>query len=135
MPPYAAASGAIGGPSTYRFALRFAALAQQIRLSIERSGSGANNQRLRKGKELTLKPYLHIGGDKDGLSYPVPDGAGTVTLPVAVTDKGTYIRSTLSVGDVSITIYIHESLTPTEALSRIVESYKALAVNRPGGRR
>ena len=70
-----------------------------------------------------MKPCLHIGGDKDGLSYPGPDGAGTVTLPAAFTDKGTYIRSTLSVGDVSITTYIHESLTPTEALSRIVESY------------
>jgi hypothetical protein len=30
---------------------------------------------------------------------------------------------------------VHESLTPTEALSRLVEHYKAWCVNRPGGRR
>ena len=50
-------------------------------------------------------------------------------------DKKIYIRSTLALGDVSITIYIHESLTPTEALSRLVESYKAWAIHQPGGRR
>jgi hypothetical protein len=50
-------------------------------------------------------------------------------------DKETYTRSTLSVGDVSITIYIHESLTPEQALNRLVEHYKAWCVNMPGGRR
>ena len=82
-----------------------------------------------------MQHYLYIGGNIDSLSYPVPDGAETVTWPVVITDKGTYHHSTLSVGDVSITIYIHESLTPTEALSRMVESYKAWAIHQPGGRR
>ena len=31
--------------------------------------------------------------------------------------------------------YVHESLTPEQALNRLVEHYKAWAVNRPGGRR
>jgi hypothetical protein len=82
-----------------------------------------------------MQHYLHIGGDKDSLSFPVPDGAETVQWPVGVTDKETYNRSTLSVRDVSITIYIHESLTPEQALYRVVEHYKAWAVNMPGGRR
>ena len=45
------------------------------------------------------------------------------------------LASTLSVGDVSTTIYLHKSLTPEQALKRLVESYKAWCVNRPGGRR
>jgi len=35
----------------------------------------------------------------------------------------------------SFRIYIHESLTPEQALNRLVEHYKAWAVNMPGGRR
>ena len=62
-------------------------------------------------------------------------GAESERLQVGVTDKETYTRSTLSVGDVSITIYIHESLTREQVLKRLVESYKAWAVNQPGGRR
>jgi len=81
------------------------------------------------------QPCLHIGGNIDSLSYPVSDGAETVTWPIAVTDKETYNRSTLSVGDVSITVYLHESLTSEQALNRLVESYKVWAVNQPGGRR
>jgi len=57
-----------------------------------------------------------------------------VQLPVSVTGKDTYIRDTLSVGDVSITFYRHESLTQDQVLDRLVEHYKAWAVNRPGGR-
>jgi len=41
----------------------------------------------------------------------------------------------LGFGDVSITIYIHKSLTPEQALNRLVEHYKAWCVNMPGGRR
>jgi len=55
--------------------------------------------------------------------------------PVGVTDKETYIRETLAVGDVSTTVYIHESLTPEQALNRLVAHYKAWCVNMPGGRR
>ena len=42
---------------------------------------------------------------------------------------------TLSLGGVPIVAYVHESLTPEQALNRLVEHYKAWAVNRPGGRR
>jgi len=82
-----------------------------------------------------MQHYLHIGGDKDSLSYPAQDGAETVKWQLGVTDKETYNSSTLSVGGVSITIYIHESLTPQRALNKLVEHYKAWAVNQPGGGR
>jgi hypothetical protein len=82
-----------------------------------------------------MQSYLYIGGNQDSLSIPTPDGVESVQLSSGVTDKETYTRSTLSVGDVSITIYIHESLTPEQAINRMVEHYKAWAVNQPGGRR
>jgi hypothetical protein len=82
-----------------------------------------------------MQYYLHIGGDKDGLSYPAADDAETVEWPVAITEKEVYARSTLSVGDVSTYIFIHESLTPEQAFNRIIEHYKAWCVNQPGGRR
>jgi hypothetical protein len=52
-----------------------------------------------------------------------------------VTEKETYVRETLSVGVASIYIYRHESLTPAQVLNLLIESYKAWAVNRSGGRR
>lgn len=55
-------------------------------------------------------------------------------LPVGVTDKETYNRFTLTLGDESIVVYVHESLTTAQALKRLVESYKAWTVNQPGGR-
>jgi len=79
-----------------------------------------------------MQHYLHIGGDKDSLSYPAQDGAETVQWQLGVTDKETYNRSTLSVGGVSITIYIHESLTSQQALNKLAEHYKAWCDNRPG---
>jgi hypothetical protein len=82
-----------------------------------------------------MQHYLHIGGDKDSLSFPAPDDAESLQWQLGLTDKETYNRSTLSVSDVSITIYIHESLTPEQALNRLVEHYKAWCVNMPGGRR
>jgi len=39
------------------------------------------------------------------------------------------------VGDASIVVYIHESLTPEEVINRLVGYYKAWAVNQPGGHR
>jgi len=57
------------------------------------------------------------------------DGAG------AAAGFDLYIRDSLSVGDVSISFYRHESLTPPEVLEKIVEHYIAWAVNRSGGRR
>jgi hypothetical protein len=68
-----------------------------------------------------MQSYLCIGGNHDGLNYPAHADAETVQWPVGATDKEIYTRSTLSVGDVSIMIYIHESLTPEQALNRLVE--------------
>jgi hypothetical protein len=82
-----------------------------------------------------MQSYLFIGGAYDGLSFPVTDDADFVQWPVGVTNSGVYARESLSVGDASITIYRHESLTPEQVLNRLVEHYKAWAVNRPGGRR
>jgi hypothetical protein len=82
-----------------------------------------------------MRSYLYISGNQDSLSIPTPDGAESVQLPSGVTDKETYTRSTLSVGDASIVVYIHESLTPEEVINRLVGHYKAWAVNQPGGRR
>jgi len=84
-------------------------------------------------KGTDMQYYLHIGG-KDSLSFPAPDDPESMQWLLGLTDKETYNRSTLSVGDVSITIYLHESLTPEQALNRLVEHYKAWAVNQPGGR-
>jgi hypothetical protein len=75
-----------------------------------------------------MQSYLYFGGNQDSLSVPTPDGAESVQVPSGVTDKEVYNSSTLSVGDVSITIYIHESLTPEQALNRLGH-YKAWAVN------
>jgi len=58
-----------------------------------------------------MQSYLHIGGGKDGLSFPATDDAETLEWQVGITNKETYNRLTLSLGDVSITVYIHESLT------------------------
>ena len=63
---------------------------------------------------------------------PVVDGLDALRLPVSVTDRETYIRSTLTVGHASVAIYKHESLSPEQALNRLVEYYQAWAVNRPG---
>ena len=81
-----------------------------------------------------MENYLHVGGGKDGLCYPAADDAETVQCPCGPTDQETYTRSTLSLGDVSIVVYVHESLTREQALDRLVAHYKAWAVNRPGGR-
>jgi len=82
-----------------------------------------------------MQGYLLIGGNHDSLSHPAHADAETIYLTDGVTGREEYNRSTLALGDVSITIYIHESLTPEQALNRLVESYKAWAVNQPGGRR
>ena len=82
-----------------------------------------------------MQSYLFIGGPHDGLNFPVTDDIESVKLPVAVTGKAAYVRDSLSVGESAITIYRHESLTPEQALNRLVEHYKAWCVNMPGGRR
>jgi len=82
-----------------------------------------------------MQSYLRIGGAYDSLTHPVPDDAETIQWPVRIIDKETYHRATLSVEDLSITIYIQDSLTPRQAIDALVKSYKACAVNQPGGRR
>jgi hypothetical protein len=79
-------------------------------------------------KGTDMPNYLHIGGANDGLTILVVDGAESAA------GFDLYIRDSLNVGDVSITIYRHESLTPEEVLNRLVEYYKAWCVNMPGGR-
>jgi hypothetical protein len=81
-----------------------------------------------------MQSYLFIGGNKDGLNVPVPPSLESVEMAVHITDKENYIRDTLSVGDVYITIYRHESLTSEQVLNIVVQYYKAWCVYRPGGR-
>jgi hypothetical protein len=81
-----------------------------------------------------MQSYLFIGGDKDGLNIPVADNMDAIELPEGVTSSEGYIRNVLSVGRASVAFYRHESLTPQLALNKLVESYKAWAVNQPGGR-
>ena len=80
-----------------------------------------------------MQSYLFISGAHDSLSFPVTDDIESVKLPPGATGSKVYTCSTLSAGDMSIVVYIHQSLTPEQVLSRLVEYYKARAVNRPGG--
>ena len=82
-----------------------------------------------------MQSYLFIGGGKDGLDISVAPDVDTIQVPAGATEKETYVRETLSVGKASIYIYRHESMTPEQVLNLLIESYKAWAVNRPGGRR
>jgi len=78
-----------------------------------------------------MQSYLFIGGNQDGLNIPVPPDLDTVQLPAGVTGKETYIRDALTVGDVSVAIYRHESLTSAQVIDLFVKHYKAWCVNRP----
>jgi len=80
-----------------------------------------------------MPSYLFIGGAHDGLSFPVADDADFVQWPLGVTGSEVYARESLSFGDAFIDIFRHESLTPEQALSLLVEHYKEWCVNRPGG--
>ena len=51
-----------------------------------------------------MRSYLFIGGGKDGLRIPLADEPDTIQLPAGATEKETYVRETLSVGDASIYI-------------------------------
>ena len=81
-----------------------------------------------------MQSCLFVGGPKDGLSFPVEDDTDFVQWPVGVTDSEVYARESLSVGGAFIGIFRHDSLTPEQVLSRLVENYKAWAVSRTGGR-
>jgi len=80
--------------------------------------------------------YIFIGGNSDGLNYPsVTPAPERLQLAVGVAGRETYNRLTLSLGDASITVYVHESLAPEQALDLLVEHYRAWCFSRPGGRR
>jgi len=81
-----------------------------------------------------MQSYFFIGGAHDGLIFPAADDADFVQWPVGVTDSEVYARESLSVGDAFIDIFRHESLTPEQVLSLLVEHYKAWAEDQPGGR-
>jgi len=82
-----------------------------------------------------MQTYLFIGGAQDSINVPVIDGQDVIQLHKGVTEKDNYLRETLSVGDASITIYRHESLTSERVLDLLVAHYKARCVNRTVGRR
>jgi hypothetical protein len=81
-----------------------------------------------------MQTYIFFGGHQDSISIPLASATDTIQLPAGVTSLETYVRDTLSFGDASITVYRHESMTPEQALNRLVEHYRAWCVNRPGGR-
>jgi hypothetical protein len=57
-------------------------------------------------------------------------------MPVGVGgQRELYARETLTLSDVSITLYRRESMTQEEVLERLVEYYQAWRRNRHGGRR
>ena len=85
-------------------------------------------------KVTDMQSYLYIGGNQDSLNAPTPDGADSVQVPLDVTDKETYNRLTLSLGDASTVVYVHESLTPAQALNELILSHKSWCKNRPGSR-
>ena len=82
-----------------------------------------------------MQSYLFIGGDHDSVNVPVADDTDVVQLHKGVTDKDNYLRENLSVGDASITIYRHDSLTSEQVLARIVVHYEAWAVHQSRRRR
>jgi len=81
-----------------------------------------------------MQSYLFVGGNHDGLNIPVAPDVDAVQLPAGVTGKDNYVAETFSVGDVFITIYRHETLTPDQVIDLFVTHYKAWCVNRPGSR-
>jgi len=87
----------------------------------------------RNGGE-SMQSYLCVGGNHDGLNWPAHASAETVQMSNGPAGRETYIRETLSVGDESVTIFRHESLTPAQVIALLVKHYKAWCVNRPGRR-
>ena len=81
-----------------------------------------------------MQTYLFIGGNQDGLNIPLAPDVDVVQLPAGVTGKDNYLASTLTVDDVSITVFRHESLTSQQVLDLFVKHYKAWCVKRAGRR-
>jgi len=78
-----------------------------------------------------MQAYLFIGGTHDSLNIPVADGQDEARPHVCAMGSELYIRSTLAVDDVSITIYRYESLTPEQVLNQLVGHYKRSPVRWP----
>jgi len=108
--------------------------AESVSMQVVAQQKSRVHARLFNYRRQVMQHYLHIGGDKDSLSFPAPDDTESLQWQFGLTDKETYNRSTLTLGDVSVVVYVHESLTPKQALSLLVDYYKAWCVNRPGGR-
>jgi hypothetical protein len=69
-----------------------------------------------------MESYLCVGGNHDGLNYPASAATPErLQMQVGITGKEVYKSMTLSLGDVSVTVYIHESLAPAQALNLLVE--------------
>jgi len=82
-----------------------------------------------------VQSCLFIGGKQDGIDMPVAPDVDAVQAPYGVgLEKENYIVARLTVDDVSITVYRHESLTPEQVLLELIKYYKAWAANQPGGR-
>ncbi len=77
-----------------------------------------------------MQTFLFIGGIHDGLNIPVQSDLDPVQFPAGIAGKAVYVRDTLAVGDVFITIYRSESLTREVAIDRIVKHYKAWAARQ-----
>jgi hypothetical protein len=69
-----------------------------------------------------MESYLCVGGNHDGLNYLASAATPErLQMQVGITGKEVYKSMTLSLGDVSVTVYIHESLAPAQALNLLVE--------------
>jgi hypothetical protein len=81
-----------------------------------------------------MQSHLFIGGHMDGMNAPVPPEQESIHLPIGFGEKENYVRDAITVGDASIAIFRHESLTSEQALKKVMKYYKAWAANQPGGR-
>jgi hypothetical protein len=78
-----------------------------------------------------MQSYLFIGGAHDGKSIPVAANEVEARVPVGLTESELYIRDILGVGNTTIAIFRHETLTPEQTLDRMVVYYSAWVANRP----
>lgn len=77
-----------------------------------------------------MQTYLFIGGNHDGLNISAEGKPEYMQL----TGREIYIRETLTLGVVSVTVYVHETLTLAQALDRLFDYYKPWIESRNGGR-
>src|SRR5262249_34019857 len=87
---------------------------------------------LRK-QEAEIQNFLFIGGSHDGLNVTVAPDQKTVQLQVDDTHSETYVRDSLALGDVFVTVYRLESLSAEDALDRLIPGFESWVANRHGG--